>query len=162
MNHIQNCTEDAEPDWSRIERDYVAGARSVAEIAAEVGLAPHMLSAEARRRGWPMRNQHRKPKSRQGLATRLKKLIEAEIEDVEGRLPVDRSAADRERDARRLASLVSSLGKLYEIERDQSKGRKTPLQKGDGDALVLELEGRLARLVAAGDKAGLSKGTETA
>ncbi|MDE1173853.1 MAG: hypothetical protein PW790_09310 [Parvibaculaceae bacterium] len=151
MVHIQNCAETA--DWSRIERDYVAGVRPVIEIANEAGMPVGVLVREVRRRGWPLRTGKKKAGSRHGLAARLKKLIEAEIEDIEGQELGERNAADRERDARRLSSLLGSLGKLFEIERDQSKGKKTPVRKGEGDAFIQELERRLARIAAAGHPA---------
>lgn len=82
------------------------------------------------------------------LASRLRDLIEREIADIEIEKSRKRAAADQERAARRLASLVRSLDKLNEIDhadkaRRDARAAARATQEEDHRA---ELESRLARL----------------
>src|SRR3569623_1908005 len=135
------------------------------EVAAGTGMAWQKIAAYAARHGWRMR----KPRTRAQkddalrdaglaptrLATRLKRLIAREISSIENEDMSERPAADRERDARRLASLVRSLEKLNDIKAAKNK-REREAEEGEPDeeAIQAELERRFDRLAAAGDKSG--------
>lgn len=120
-------------DWGAVEDAWRDPARKITEIAAEIGITRQALAAEARKRDWPPRlsmtprGRTRAAKTSEtagkiggavrsgAMATRLKRLIESEIADVE-REYRSGDAAMREGAAKRLNSLVRSLDKLREIE----------------------------------------------
>ena len=157
-------------------------------IAAHHGLSRQKLVAMAQREGWAARTKRQtgsratsrstprrsrpvtkrrrgraERASAQGLkavAARLALLLEAELGDVEARLATERSSKEREREARRLASLVRAVDRLLALENQTGKasGRTAsssvkPSASGEShekDTLA-ELERRLARLAAEGD-----------
>jgi len=118
------------------------------------------IKARARREDWPAMGSQPPPavpaeKPAQGkrasarqLATRLRDLIEREIADIEIEKSGKRAAADQERAARRLASLVRSLEKLNEIDHADKARRdaRAAARQSEGEDHRAELESRLARL----------------
>ena len=58
-------TGSAQPDWQRIRRLYVAGAKSLAAIAEQHGVSVQRISRRARTEGWPPRPR-RAPGAREG------------------------------------------------------------------------------------------------
>lgn len=58
-------TGSVEPDWQRIRRLYVAGARSIAAIAEQCGVSVQRITRRARTEGWPSR-QRRTSGAREG------------------------------------------------------------------------------------------------
>jgi len=50
-------TGSAQPDWQRIRRLYVAGARSLAAIAEQYGVSVQRITRRARNEGWPPRRR---------------------------------------------------------------------------------------------------------
>lgn len=155
-----------EPDWTKIRAAYEDVDVPLAETADKAGLNSQMLIARARREGWRPRTAppkapapaaeltgaQIKPSS---LATRLKRLIAREIETIEGESAKKRDAMQKERDARRLSSLVRSLEKLNDIKA-AAKAKPGKKKEEDGDELRTELQRRLARLVTGGDADGVS------
>lgn len=153
------------PDGAKIRAAYEDISVPLSETAKAAGVSAQALVARARREGWRSRTPMpvkpapaaeltgaaMKPSS---LATRLKRLIAREIEAIEGESTKKREAAEKERDARRLSSLVRSLEKL----KDMKSGKdKTDRKKDeDGDALRTELQRRLSRIAAAADEGGVS------
>jgi hypothetical protein len=155
----------AEPDWAAIQLLYEDAAQPLTTIAEFTGLTWQKIVAYARWHGW---HRCKAPKLADvpaaelmgaalrpsHLATRLKRLIAREIETIEGESAAKRDALQKERDARRLSSLVRTLEKLNDIKAAKSKrDPKSGDGAADGDALRAELLRRLARL-AAGDGAG--------
>lgn len=149
-----------EPDWTAIRAVWVAGAMPLAEMARAHDVPWQTIKARARREAWPAPGsapvspveaeptaQGKRASARQ-LASRLRDLIEREIADIEIEKSGKRAAADQERAARRLASLVRSLDKLNEIDhadkaRRDARAAARATQEEDHRA---ELESRLARL----------------
>lgn len=147
--------------WPAIRRAYEDSAVPLAATAAKAGMSPQKLIRHAIDAGWKMRTPPKKAKPAadlkggalkpSSLAARLKRLIAREIEAIEGESTGERDPAEKERDARRLSSLVRSLEKLNDIKAAKLKNPKgSGGKEEDGDALRTELQRRLARL-AAGD-----------
>jgi hypothetical protein len=156
-----------EPDWKTIRKLYENKNTVLKELAANTGLSSQKIVAFARKAGWkprtdPIKQQRVDDFRDQGLqptrlAARLKRLIAREIDSIETETHNDRPAADAERDARRLASLVRSLEKLSDIKAAKAKREgkddddKSDDKKG-GQDMRAELARRLAR-IAAGEPA---------
>ncbi|MGV8996385.1 MAG: hypothetical protein ACOH12_05515 [Parvibaculaceae bacterium] len=161
-----------EPDWEAIRPRYEDVANNVVTLADEYGVTWQKLSSYGAKHGWAKRKTQRTPAQKAAelvgaqlmpskLASRLKRLIAREIDAIEGETLEDRPAVERERDARRLSSLVRSLEKLNDIKarRDKKEG------KGDGERataedLSAELERRFARLLVAAAADSVSGGAE--
>lgn len=160
-------TSEGEPDWRAIRKRYENLGLPMSEVAAGTGMAWQKIAGHAARNGWEMRKP-RTPKQKveavrdvalmpTRLATRLKRLIAREIEALESECTDERPALERERDARRLSSLVRSLEKLKDIK--ATKTKRDDKNSSDGlsdDDMRAELERRLARIAAAGAESGLS------
>ncbi len=153
----------AEPDWAAIRKRYECLSVPITEVAEGTGMTWQRIAMHAKRNGWEMRKP-RNAKEKEAavesaniapmrLSTRLKRLIAREIEAIESEDTAERPAADRERDARRLASLVRSLDKLNDLKANKAKrDEKADGEEGSdsGTDHRAELERRFARLVAAG------------
>lgn len=166
MVHVKKSVSGAAKfDWVEIRRDYEDIEKPLAETAAKAGMNWQKLVGIAKAAGWKPRTPPAKPAppaSELGgsslapskLATRLKRLIAREIESIEGEIAHERDAVEKERDARRLSTLVRSLEKLNDIKAAKAKREpKSGDSAEDAEALRAELERRLAR-IAAGDNAG--------
>ncbi|NIJ42452.1 hypothetical protein FHS78_002754 [Parvibaculum indicum] len=161
--------QDAESiDWAAVRRAYADPAIPLRETAATLGIPWQTLSARATREGWPMRCTQSRAKNaapeeratagrltQANLLTRLRRLIDREIGDIEKEYEQDGAPADRERAAKRLTVLVRSLDKLTEIQNATKKAKpKDGADKG-GAALRAELERRLVGLAAGNGEARL-------
>jgi len=148
-----------EIDWAAIRVKYETQDLPMSEVVAGTGMQWQKVAIHAARHGWKLR----KPRSRAQkddarrdaglaptrLATRLKRLIAREISSIEKEDMANRPAADRERDARRLSSLVRSLEKLNDIKAAKNKReREAETNEPDSDDLRNELAHRLARFAA--------------
>ncbi|MGB3808906.1 MAG: hypothetical protein WA943_02355 [Parvibaculum sp.] len=164
----KSASRKGEPDWETIRARYEDLAQSLAEIAASEGVAWQKISSYARRAGWKLRQPPKSEARRAAdlagaalmptkLASRLKRLIAREIDAIEGESTQDRPALERERDARRLSTLVKSLEKLNDIKaaKEKREPKSADERNGDGD-MRAELERRLARLSAGSGAAGVS------
>tara|TARA_R110000868_G_scaffold244926_1_gene501387 strand:+ start:199 stop:744 length:546 start_codon:yes stop_codon:yes gene_type:complete len=163
----------AEPDWAAIRKRYECLSVPITEVAEGTGMTWQRIAMHAKRAGWEMRKP-RNAKEKEAavesaniapmrLSTRLKRLIAREIEAIESEDTAERPAADRERDARRLASLVRSLDKLNDLKANKAKrDEKADGEEGNdsGTDHRAELERRFARLVAAGATERLSREPE--
>ncbi|MGB5949011.1 MAG: hypothetical protein WBG82_06795 [Parvibaculum sp.] len=152
-------------EWAEIRRAYEDLSIPVALTAAKAGMTPQKLVRHAANEGWRKRTartngaeaaeavptaaersgQNLRPTK---LVARLRQLIAREIEAIEGESTARRDAAEKERDARRLSSLVRSLEKLNDIRTASrsKRAKEQDKQEEDGDALRAELHRRLARL----------------
>ncbi|MFZ3032689.1 MAG: hypothetical protein WA138_01560 [Parvibaculum sp.] len=161
MKKSARTEEVAEPDWTAIRVKYEIPEIPMRDVAAGTGMQWQKISAYAARHGWKLR----KPRTRAQkddarrdmglqptrLATRLKRLIAREISSIENEDMSKRPAADRERDARRLSSLVRSLEKLNDIKAAKNKReREEETGEPDDEAIHAELQRRFDRLAAAG------------
>ncbi|MCE9649556.1 MAG: hypothetical protein K8R18_08040 [Parvibaculum sp.] len=158
------------PDWAAIRPRYEDADQPLTEIADEAGVSWQSIAAHAKRNGWALRQPPKSPTRRAAdlagaalmpskLASRLKRLIAREIDAIEGESTEDRPALERERDARRLSSLVRSLEKLNDIKAAKEKRdpRRADNRTGGGDgAMRAELARRLARIAAGGGPDGVS------
>jgi hypothetical protein len=133
---------------ARLRAEYEAGARPVAEIAAEAGMTAARLTALARREGWKLRGTS-KSKSTRDTIQRLKALLQqrlAELENQIGSLGEEAKASSSERDIRSMNTLVRTLEKVLELERkdraSRAKRRREQRQFDDAerDALAERLE----------------------
>jgi hypothetical protein len=155
-------------DWAEIRRDYEDLDKPLAETTAKAGMTSQKLVCLARGAGWMLRkppDASARPASELmgsalkpvHLATRLKRLIAREIESIESEIAHERDAVEKERDARRLSTLVRSLEKLNDIKAAKAKREpKSGDPAEDSDAMRAELEGRLARLAAGDGARGIS------
>tara|TARA_R110000868_G_scaffold12110_8_gene58732 strand:- start:347 stop:892 length:546 start_codon:yes stop_codon:yes gene_type:complete len=159
---------DAEPDWAAIRKRYECLSVPITKVAEGTDMTWQRIAIHAKRNGWEMRKP-RNAKEKEAaiesaniaplrLSTRLKRLIAREIEAIESEDTAERPAADRERDARRLASLVRSLDKLNDLKANKAKrdDKADGESEGSGADHRAELERRFARLVAAGGAERLS------
>jgi hypothetical protein len=163
--------EETEPDWTAIRLAYEDPSVKLREMAPAQGVTWQKIVHEAVARGWRSRAGKRPRRKtpttadrllgselRPGsLATRLKRLIAREIETIEGERAATRDAMEKERDARRLGSLVRSLEKLNDIK--AAKEKREPRDADDAgadDDRRAELERRLAGLAAGGATVGVS------
>ncbi|HEX7774922.1 MAG TPA: hypothetical protein VF449_00180 [Parvibaculum sp.] len=165
---------EVKADWAKIRRDYENAKKPLTETAAKAGMTWQKLVSIARGAGWKPRTPPElpmRPSNELGgsslapsrLATRLKRLIAREIESIEGEIAHERDAVEKERDARRLSTLVRSLEKLNDIKAAKAKREpKSGDGADDGDAMRAELERRLARLAAGDGANGISGQPDTA
>ncbi|MDO8289730.1 MAG: hypothetical protein Q7T44_10975 [Parvibaculum sp.] len=160
------------PDWDSIRPRYEDLSVNLVALADEYGVAWQTLAIYAARHGWAMRKTLRTPVQKAAdlvssqlmpsrLASRLKRLIAREIEAIEGETLEDRPAVERERDARRLASLVRSLETLNEIKarKDKQEGNGNG-ERATSEDLSAELERRFALFHATGETGGVSGQSE--
>tara|TARA_R110000824_G_scaffold366730_2_gene555687 strand:- start:219116 stop:219667 length:552 start_codon:yes stop_codon:yes gene_type:complete len=144
-------------DWPAIKRRYDDHNVPLTQIADDLGVTWQKLANYAGRAGWTLRQKKTEARKASDLmsaalmptklAARLKRLIAREIDAIEAEHLEDRPAAERERDARRLASLVRSLDKLNDIKASKNSHKKKPdaTKQSDTD-LRAELVRRIARL----------------
>ncbi|MDO8838582.1 MAG: hypothetical protein Q7V31_06595 [Parvibaculum sp.] len=178
QDETRESDEETAIDWDAVEDAWCDPARKITEIAAEIGITRQRLAAEARKREWPPRLSMT-PRGRTraakifetagriggavrsgAMATRLKRLIESEIADVE-REYRSGDAAMREGAAKRLNSLVRSLDKLRDIEASakgtaadgRSVAEKIKARREEDEKVYADLQARFARAFAVHDAA---------
>ncbi len=108
----------AHRDWAVIAHDYASGALTVAEICTLHGVSASMLYRRAAQEGWQMR--HKPASATRGredgnrMAARLLFALDQKMTEFENRMAQGgvATAADSERDARTLNTLVRLFEKL--------------------------------------------------
>jgi hypothetical protein len=104
--------------WDAIERDYTANELTVDEICATHGVTRSQLYHRARNCGWQLRLSN-SPAARHRVetefATRLTTALDLKMTQFETRIAEAGSAADNERDARTLNTLVRLFEKLQRL-----------------------------------------------
>jgi hypothetical protein len=156
---LEISVDDASPDWQAVECDYRAGLLAVDAICAARGVSRTALYARARSQGWPLRRgaKAQLPDTPGGLARRLLSALEAKMTLFEARMAqgaAAETAADSERDARTLNTLVRMFDKLTEIgmaggaDRSGAPGARATMELNAHDAGRLrdDLAQRLERL----------------
>lgn len=172
-NNKPDARTAAEPDWAAIRLKYEIAELPMSEVVAGTNMQWQKVSAYAAAHGWKLRKPRNRAQKDDALrdaglaptrlATRLKRLIAREISSIENEDTSERPAADRERDARRLSSLVRSLEKLNDIKAAKNKReRETETDVPDDEAIHAELERRFNRLAATRGKDELSEKPEPA
>ena len=105
-------------DWAGIARDYAAGALTIAEICALYGVSTSAIYQRAALEGWKKRGHAaRASRHRNGAASMTERLLSAldrKMTEFETRIAqcATTTAADSERDARTLNTLVRLFEKL--------------------------------------------------
>lgn len=156
------------PDEAAIERAYVEGKATVAEIMARFGISKSKLYRLVDEGGWPRRIK-RMPTAKEmsgarlALVQRLYRRFERHLKEAEERRAVlGLREADEvsERDARTMAVLARTLEKVIEIDDETAgpgagkkagKGAAAPLvDEADVERMRAELARRFARLLRPG------------
>jgi hypothetical protein len=152
-----------EPDWRAVARDYRARILSVREICALHGIGLTKLYNQVELQGWPKRQKNLRPtplqqrKLETDMSQRLLGALVMKLTELENRMKSTTetsSAADCERDARTLNTLVRLFEKLKSnAEADASGDSKTVSStnptgqnKRDADCIRKDLTRRLTRL----------------
>jgi hypothetical protein len=106
------------PDWTAVARDYAAGTLMVTEICALHGISWDAFYRRRSRDNWPARRIQTKRSGRSELAQRLLAALDQKMTEFETRLTdgAAPSAADSERDARTLNTLVRLFDKLQNFD----------------------------------------------
>jgi hypothetical protein len=109
--------EYTERDWASLARDYAAKALTVDQVSALYAISRSALYNRASRDGWHMRvgmtsGTKRRRVRRADFGQRLMIALDRKIADFEARRDNALSAADAERDARTLNTLVRLYDKL--------------------------------------------------
>jgi hypothetical protein len=119
---LTNIPADGEtPDWDAVARDYAAGLLTVSEICARHGVSRATLYNRAKIEGWPLRHGATvivQRRTQAGLTKRLLAALDTKMKQFESRMSESaggETAADGERDARTLNTLVRLFEKLKEI-----------------------------------------------
>jgi hypothetical protein len=137
--------KDLKPDWDAIARDYAAGPLTVLQVCEAHAVSQTALYYRAKAEGWPLR---RAPdvlalrRSRAGLTKRLLSALDAKLAQLEHRMAnstASETAADGERDARTLHTLLRMLERLREMgEAPGGKRRGRPPQAAAGTMMDIE------------------------
>lgn len=169
-------SEDTSPDWAVIADAYARGPLTVAQICAKFGISRGALYRQVRRLNWPMRQQpvtsrRRRPVRRQrggrgaaspqegrsGMVSRLYEALEQRMTELEARMAQGRrTAAECERDARTLNTLVRLFERLSNMEAKVRAGAgeadpaSAQLLGQDAEQIRRDLARRLDRLRAGG------------
>ena len=124
-------------DWAAIARDYATGALTIAEICALHGLSTAAIYQRAAREGWELRGHSarasRRRKDGPNLAGRLLSALDQKMTEFENRMTQGgtATAADSERDARTLNTLVRLFEKLKGFGGTGEAGAKTAAASPD-------------------------------
>lgn len=178
--------------WDEIERAYLETTEPLADLGQRFGISFQRIVAYAKGQKWPPRRIPRagkgelhgmperptsllsgqgKAETKDGLHARLHNLLAHHIADAEDRLvsigagAEQSTAADRERDARTLSSLIRTLEKLIELDDRRAADAKSAIaqqkleqqsntegETGDAKDMRAELDRRFRRLAELGSK----------
>lgn len=145
---------DRPSKWVAVAADYADGTLTVAQICARHEITQKALYAQASKQGWPRRNPRRRADgSRRTLIARLYRALEHKMSEFEARLADGaQTAADSERDARTLNTMVRLFERLCALEEKAAAagaqgGAKSADGKPDDDIArdARALRGDLAR-----------------
>ncbi len=163
---IVNQTSDAPPDWAAITRDYAEGVLTVNEICAAHSISRSQLYYRSRAENWPLRRAFSRAARRRAqldLTDRLVTALSLKMSEFENRMSgcagaALKTAADSERDARTLNTLVRLFEKLKSIdEKSQAAAPLATLARpnkagtikrhaNDADRIRTELANRFEKL----------------
>lgn len=172
--------------WDEIERAYLETTEPLADLGQRFGISFQRIVAHAKGQKWPPRriplpgkgelhglpdrptlqvSGQSKAETKGGLHARLHNLLAHHIADAEDRLASiggggeQSTAADRERDARTLSSLIRTLEKLIELDDRRAADAKSAIaeqklaqqtnaegETGDAEDMRAELDRRFRRL----------------
>lgn len=131
--------KDASPDWGVIAGDYAAGLLTVPQICEAHAVSKATLYNRAKAEGWPLRQASAAlalRRSRVRLTKRLLSALDAKLAQFEHRMAeitASETAADSERDARTLHTLLRMLERLREMaEAGGEKRRGRPPKAAAG------------------------------
>jgi hypothetical protein len=146
--------------WDEVRRAYIGKSETVQAIVDRFGIPLSALHHRAKSEGWPRRRARSQVSARRSLSAasipvrrrlirRLFRLIETELELMEKRMQKraedpnsdkDVPAADHERDARAVGTLVRSLDKVTEIAADLDRITGGKPKSADADELFAEAD----------------------
>jgi hypothetical protein len=153
-------TDSKPPDgisWDQIKARYESGTEAVKAIAADAGLEPIRLSMKAKALGWLLRSRNKiattkktsKSETTRDTIRRLKDLLQSRLAQLEGQLGCigeEITALTTERDIRAANTLVRTLEKVLELERNDRNRRARQSQdfkrfnEAEREALADKLE----------------------
>ena len=155
-------------DWGAIAHDYAASALSVPELCALYSVSKSVLYRRINRNGWIKRSAKRRaaahrpptprrPNGEEKLARRLLKALDHKMKELETRMTqadaAPATAADSERDARTLGTLVRLFDRLKGIGAKAAgvtgapaAGRTAGKDHHDADRVRRDLARRLEKL----------------
>lgn len=128
-----------DPAWAGIRARYEAGAEPVDAIAHEIGLTRITLAMKALKEGWAMRGKRkakarisasvapRKPETTRETLQRLKDMLQKRLTQLEEELQdlgKEVSALNTERGIKSVNTLVRTLEKVIDLERNEKLKRK--------------------------------------
>jgi len=167
-------TVDPSTDEAAIERAYVEGKATVAEILDRFAISNTKLYRLADAGGWPRRIK-RMPSAKEmagtriALVQRLYRRFEGHLKEAEERraeLGLMQPDEVSERDARTMSVLARTLEKLVEIDHDAARrgegagaARGTagaPVDEADAERIRADLARRIAGLARSGGVGGVS------
>jgi len=134
---------DPPSKWAAVAADYADGALTVAQICARYEITQNALYAQAKKQGWPRRRARyktgmpagRRRGPRRTLIARLYRALEQKMSEFETRLADGaQTAADSERDARTLNTMVRLFERLGVLEEKASAGRAQDNAKPGGSS----------------------------
>jgi hypothetical protein len=165
--------------WRKIKRRFEAGGESFAALAREFCVSARSISSRARSEGWCRADvMERKPQARAVAATvrrprdggaakaplaeRLYRAIDLKLTRWEERMTsgAETSAAESEREARELASMIRSYEAVADLtgpkkrRGDEHEGSAASDAQGDAERRRAEIAERLERLFDGGAAAG--------
>jgi len=160
--------------WDEVRRAYVETSESVRDITARFGISRWSVHDRIKAENWPRRRATRKSSAQRPLAAatlgmrrrlirRLFRILEGKLELMEKRMHTQLedpekaknvSAAEREREARAVATFVRSLDKVTEIAADldrttDGRGESTNADElfAEADRFRRELAERLSKFI---------------
>lgn len=166
-------------DWDLVAALYTDHSIPLKEIGRRCGVPASTIAGKAFRESWPPRKGRRKYKPHakgqptyRVLLARLFRALERQMREIEERLEPEngkspeRTAAERERDARTLAQLTRTLEKWRELQREAAQAALAAAgadERGeipDTETRRADLERRLARLAGEADETSLPEQSE--
>ncbi len=127
-----------DPAWADIRARYEAGAERVDAIARDIGMTRITLSLKALKDGWALRGKRkarapkrlaapRKPETTRETLQRLKDMLQKRLTQLEEELQdlgKEVSALNTERGIKSVNTLVRTLEKVIDLERNEKLKRK--------------------------------------
>ncbi len=160
--------------WDEVRRAYVETSESVRDITARFGISRWSLHDRIKAEAWPRRRATRQAPAKRSFAAsilevrrrlvrRLFRILESNLELMEKRMQTQLEdpekaksvpAAEREREARAVATFVRSLDKVTEIAADldrttDGRGKSTDADElfAEADRFRRELAERLSKFI---------------
>jgi hypothetical protein len=158
----QQAANPSAIDWPTVRARYEKGEEAVKAIAASINMSWAKLSGIARSEGWHLRRGGQaRSQSTQATLKRLKDILHNRLVKLEAEIAAigdDIDKLNSEKGYRNLNTLVRTLDKVLELERNERKSRRKPdtfkhVDDAERDALAGKLD-RLGRPPADAEDSG--------